>query len=171
MSQPAPQTEHDSSAGVDKVNGRLHKASTIPCSINTTTSTLSALPDAIPLITPTQRNHFYSGDRSPEACVMGASARMHSPTKNRLNLFEGFKNTLRSRAKSEVPFCGGSECDWNCRSIGSSSEDNKNSIRRWSESGSPHLVRLQQKQHVIHDIYGRNYIPSSKLINHWSFFQ
>ena len=149
MSQPAPQTEHDSSAGTGKVNGQLHKASTIPCSSNTTTATISASPDAIPPITSTQRNHCSCGDTSPDAYVMGANARMHSPAKNRLNLFEGFRNTLRSRAKSEVPFSGRSECDWNCRSMGSNSEDNKNSMRRWSETGSPHLVRWQQ-QHLVH---------------------
>jgi hypothetical protein len=172
MSQPAPQTEHDSSAGAGKVNGRLHKhlhkASTIPCSSNITTSAISALPDAIPVITPTQHNHCYSGDTSPEPCVMGANARMHSPTKTRLNLFEGFRNTLRSRAKSEVPFSGGGKCDWYYRSSGSSNEDNKNSMRRWSETGSPHLVRWQW-QYVIPDIYAQNHVPFSKLINQWSF--
>lgn len=142
MSQPSPQSEHDSSPGVGRVNGRLHKARTIPCSSNTTaTTTISALPDAIHSVTPTQHNHCYAGDRSPEPYVMGANARMQSPTKHKLNLFEGFRNTLRSKAKSEVPVCGGNECDWNCKSNGSSNEDNKNSIRRWSETGSPHLVR------------------------------
>ncbi|PSN40489.1 hypothetical protein C0J52_05229 [Blattella germanica] len=139
MSQPAPQTEHDTSAGTGQVNGRshkhLHKISTIPC------STTTMLSDAIPSSVPTQRS---SGDKSPEPCSLAANARMHSPTKNRLNLFEGFRNTLRSRTKSEVPFCSGSECDWNCRAhlpvIGSSSEEHKNSMRRWSETGSPHLV-------------------------------
>ena len=149
MSQPAPQTEHDSSAGTGKVNGQLHKASTIPCSSSTTTAAISASPDAIPLIISTQRNHCSCGDTSSDAYVMGANAQMHSPTKNRLNLFEGFRNTLRCRAKSEVPFSGRSECDWNCRSMGSSSEDNKNSMRRWSETGSPHLVRWQQ-HHLVH---------------------
>jgi len=141
MSQPSPQTDHESSAGVGRMNGRLHKASTIPCSRNTTASTISALPDAIHSIMPTQHNHCYTGDKSPEPYVMGTNARMQSPTKHKLNLFEGFRNTLRSRGKSEVPFSGGSECDWNCRSNGSSSEDSKSSMRRWSESGSPHLVR------------------------------
>ncbi|XP_021922834.1 triple functional domain protein-like isoform X3 [Zootermopsis nevadensis] len=140
MSQPAPQTEHDSSADVGRVNGRLHKASTIPCPSITTTSTISALPDALRSVTPIQHNHCDAGDRSPEPNVMGANAQMHSPTKHRLNLFEGFRNTLRSKAKNEVPACGGNECDWNCRSNGSSSEDNKNFMRRWSETGSPHLV-------------------------------
>ena len=153
MSQPAPQIEHDTSVVSGQANGysykHLHKASTVPCSSTT------ALPDAT---LPTQR--CSSSDRSSEPSMLSSSARMHSPTKNRLNLFEGFKNTLRSRNKTEVPLYSGGECDWNSRS---SSEENKNSMRRWSESGSPHLVRRQKQNRNQH---GQNH----KLTNRKSFY-
>nr|CAD7426990.1 unnamed protein product [Timema monikensis] len=66
--------------------------------------------------------------------------RTHSPTKMRLNFFEGFRNTLRSRTKSEVPYYN--NCDWNVATSASvpvSPSDDKNITRRWSEASSPHV--------------------------------
>lgn len=75
-----------------------------------------------------------------------------SPTKLKLTFFEGFRNTLKSRTnKSEVSSCS-SECDVqnsgelkgtfrSAAAVLDPSEKDSNITRRWSESGSPKLVR------------------------------
>ncbi|GLH09852.1 Triple functional domain protein [Gryllus bimaculatus] len=138
LSHPNTQSSHSA----EKANGRaykhLEKASTIPCS---GTAVASLLPNAFPVLNNKADSSPGSSSSVDTNLVLEKPRiRTQSPTK-KLNFLEGFRNTLRSRTKSEVPYCG--EYDWSGTKTPNpviSGCDDKNLTRRWSETSSPNVI-------------------------------
>lgn len=65
-----------------------------------------------------------------EADLSNSEPKLHSPSKTRLNFFEGFRNTLRSKHKSDTVV------------LDAAKEGDKEDLhRRWSEANQP-TVRI-----------------------------
>lgn len=61
-----------------------------------------------------------------EADLSSSEPKLHSPSKTRLNFFEGFRNTLRSKHKSDTAV------------LDPTKENEKEELhRRWSEANQP----------------------------------
>lgn len=61
-----------------------------------------------------------------EADLSSSEPKLHSPSKTRLNFFEGFRNTLRSKHKSDTAV------------LDPAKENEKDELhRRWSEANQP----------------------------------
>lgn len=67
-----------------------------------------------------------------EADLSSSEPKLHSPSKTRLNFFEGFRNTLRSKHKSDTTVV-----------LDSSKDGDKEELhRRWSEANQPTVCIL-----------------------------
>lgn len=138
---------HPTSQSTNQVNGRLYKHLEKVCTIPSPGTSASTLPDAYHMLNTQKFENaddkycnlsINDGLSTPEKNYAG---RTQSPTKMRLNFLEGFRNTLRSRTKSDATCCN--DYDWSGAKASSAitSSEEKAITRRWSEAGSPNVVR------------------------------
>ncbi|XP_049828356.1 kalirin isoform X4 [Schistocerca gregaria] len=137
LSHPASSTE--------KENGRAYKnfddSASLPCPSTAASALLDAYSVPSKAIYDSDQRSFTSS--ADESHFSDKSNRTQSPTKMKLNFLEGFRNTLRSRTKSDVACY--SECEWNSVKPSSpytGSGTDKGIARRWSEAGTPNMVEV-----------------------------